>query len=76
MVYPCYRLLNAEMGMVLQSLYLAAAALSLGCGWKLGGDCRQLVEALGLEGVGSRVLLFVLLGHERPGKAGFDGRLI
>ncbi len=67
-----YRLLNAEVGMVAQSVYMAATAMSFGCGATLGFSNVGVNKILGLEGTERRSLLFLLTGHEREGSAYFD----
>ncbi len=71
-----YRILNAEVGMVAQSVYMAATAISCGCGATLGFNNVGLDRALGLEGSDRRSLLYLLAGHEREGSASFDCRYI
>jgi SagB-type dehydrogenase family enzyme len=70
-----YRLVNAETGAIAQTLYLAAAALGLGCGAVLGFDNVAIAERLGLAGSDERVLLMIMVGHERRARADFDFRL-
>ena len=43
-----YRLVNATIGAVAQNVYIAAAALGLGCGVALGFDNVSYIEQLGL----------------------------
>jgi SagB-type dehydrogenase family enzyme len=64
-----YRMLNLEVGAVAQTAYLAAAATGIGCGAVLGIDNVAVDELLGIASSGENSLLFVLLGHERPGAA-------
>ena len=64
-----YRMLNLEVGAVAQTAYLAAAATGIGCGAVLGIDNVAVDELLGIGPSGENSLLFVLLGHERPGAA-------
>ena len=71
-----YRLLNAEVGMVAQSVYMAATAMSFGCGATLGFSNVGVNKILGLEGTERRSLLFLLTGHERAGSADFDCRYV
>ena len=71
-----YRMLNVEVGMVAQSMYLAATALSVGCGAVLGFEQHALSKVLGLDGSDERTLLAFLVGHEREGLASFDYRLV
>ncbi|GIH20427.1 hypothetical protein Raf01_85990 [Rugosimonospora africana] len=70
-----YRLLNAEVGAVAQNVYLAAAALGLGCGAVLNLDHVVVDEVLGFDGTDERALLCLLIGGERDGSAEFDHRL-
>jgi SagB-type dehydrogenase family enzyme len=71
-----YRVLNAEVGAVAQTAYVAAAAAGVGCGAVLGFDNLAIDEAVGLDRSDERTFLFVLLGHERADSADFDYRLI
>lgn len=71
-----YRIFNAEVGMVAQSIYMAASSLSVGCGAALGFNNRALNTVLGYDGTDQRTILFLLIGHERQGNADFDFRLI
>lgn len=64
-----YRMLNLEVGAVAQTAYLAAAATGIGCGAVGGIDNVAVDELLGIASSGENSLLFVLLGHERPGAA-------
>ncbi|MFI6639278.1 SagB family peptide dehydrogenase [Streptomyces sp. NPDC050504] len=66
-----YRLVNAAIGAVSQSVYTAASALELGCGVALGFDNISYIEELGLEGTGEAPLLIMMIGHERPAPADF-----
>ena len=71
-----YRVLNAEVGALAQTAYVASAALGVGCGVVLGFDNIAIDEAVGLDGTDERTFLFVLLGHERRDRADFDYRLL
>jgi SagB-type dehydrogenase family enzyme len=71
-----YRILNAEVGLVAQSLYMVSAALSFGCGAALGFDNVAMNEALALDDTHEKSILFLLMGHERAGNADFEYRLI
>ncbi|HLX41063.1 MAG TPA: SagB family peptide dehydrogenase [Ktedonobacteraceae bacterium] len=71
-----YRVLNAEVGMVAQGIYLAATALSFGCGAALGFNNAALNTMLGLDGTDEKTLLYLLTGHERRETARFNCRLI
>ncbi|NED01393.1 nitroreductase [Streptomyces sp. SID6648] len=66
-----YRLVNATVGAVAQSVYTAAAAVELGCGVALGFDNISYIEELGLEGTGEAPLLIMMIGNERPAPADF-----
>lgn len=80
-----YRLVNATIGAVAQSLYTACAALELGCGVALGFDNVSYIEELGLGPVraisagpgqdldttGEALLLIMMVGNERPAPADF-----
>ncbi|MBA2677782.1 MAG: SagB/ThcOx family dehydrogenase, partial [Ktedonobacteraceae bacterium] len=70
-----YRILNAEVGMVAQGLYMAATALSVACGAALGFDNTTLNTMLGLDRTGHKTLLFLMAGHERQNIGNFDYRL-
>lgn len=61
-----YRLVNAVVGALSQTVYTACAALGLGCGAALGFDNVSYVEQLGLEETGELPLLILMIGHERP----------
>ena len=67
-----YRALNIEAGMITQTIYLVATALSLGCGAALGFDFLAMNEALGLAGTDLRSLLFIMVGPERRNNACFN----
>ncbi|MFD9974013.1 nitroreductase family protein [Streptomyces sp. NPDC059017] len=66
-----YRIANAVVGAISQSVYTAASALGVGCGVALGFDNISYVEELGLERTGEAPLLIMMLGNERPGPADF-----
>jgi SagB-type dehydrogenase family enzyme len=70
------RIMNAEVGLVAQHLYMAAAALGVGCGAVLGFDNIALNRPLGLEGSDQTSLLLLLVGSQRAGQGFFDYRLI
>lgn len=65
-----YRLVNATIGAIAQNVYVAAAALGVGCGVALGFDNVSYVERLGLTD-GEVPLLLMMLGVDRPGSADF-----
>jgi SagB-type dehydrogenase family enzyme len=71
-----YRVLNAEVGALAQTAYVASAALGVGCGVVLGFDNIAIDEAVGLDGTDERTFLFVLLGHERGDRADFEYQLL
>ncbi len=71
-----YRVLNAEVGAVAQTAYVAACAAGVGCGAVLGFDNIAIDEAVGLDRSDERTFLFLLLGHERTDPADFDFRLV
>jgi SagB-type dehydrogenase family enzyme len=73
---PGYRMLNADVGAQAQAAYLAATALGLGVGAVLGLDNLAVDELLGLDGTDERSLLFVLLGHERVGRASYSHSIL
>jgi SagB-type dehydrogenase family enzyme len=64
-----YRLINAEVGAIAQNIYLAAAALGVGCGAALGFDNAALAPHLGLSGTDSWPMLLLMVGNEREGEA-------
>ncbi|MEV6784609.1 SagB family peptide dehydrogenase [Streptomyces sp. NPDC051098] len=66
-----YRLVNATVGAIAQTLYTTAAALDLGAGVALGFDNISFIEKLGLDGTDEAPLLIMLLGNERPRPADF-----
>ncbi|MZE76374.1 nitroreductase, partial [Streptomyces sp. SID5475] len=66
-----YRVVNAAVGAVAQTLYTACAALGLGCGVALGFDNISYIEELGLAETGESPLLIMMIGHERPAPADF-----
>jgi SagB-type dehydrogenase family enzyme len=70
-----YRILNAEVGLVAQSIYLASTALKISCGAALGFDNLFLNEALGLGGSDERSLLFLLVGPGWQYNASFAAHL-
>lgn len=70
------RILNAEVGLVAQSLYMATAAMSVGCGAILGFDNVALNRLLGLEGSDQTSLLLLLIGPQRAEQGRFDYRLV
>ncbi|WP_116950973.1 SagB family peptide dehydrogenase [Jiangella endophytica] len=70
-----YRMLSIEVGQAAQAAYLAATARGLGVGAVLGIDNLAADELLGIEETDERSMLFVLLGHERAGRPGYDHAL-
>ncbi|MEE1738951.1 SagB family peptide dehydrogenase [Streptomyces sp. BE147] len=66
-----YRLVNAAIGAVAQSVYTAASAVDLGCGVALGFDNISYIEELGLAETGEAPLLIMMVGNERPAPADF-----
>lgn len=71
-----YRILNAEVGLVAQHIYLVSAALGVNCGAALGFDNLALNQALGLEASDERSILFLLVGPAPEGSAGFAAPLV
>nr|WP_281353675.1 SagB family peptide dehydrogenase [Phytoactinopolyspora mesophila] len=67
-----YRMLSIEVGQSAQALYLAAAARGLGVGAVLGIDNLAVDAMLGIDGTDETSMLFILLGHERGPRAGYD----
>ncbi|MFF3672057.1 SagB family peptide dehydrogenase [Microtetraspora malaysiensis] len=72
---PGYRMLSIEVGQAAQTAYLAATARGLGVGAVLGLDNIGVDELLGIEGSGERSMIFILLGHERAPRLGYDHSL-
>lgn len=70
-----YRILNAEVGFVAQSLYMVSTALSFNCGAALGFDNIALNRILGLEGSDQRSMLFLLTGYGCKDNADFEAQL-
>jgi SagB-type dehydrogenase family enzyme len=70
-----YRVLNFEVGIVAQSIYLAASGMSIGCGAVLGFDNLNLDKVLGLDGIDYRSLLFLLVGHQNSNPLNYEFRL-
>jgi len=66
-----YRLVNATVGAISQSVYTAAAALDIGCGVALGFDNISFIEELDLLGTDEAPLLIMMIGNERPQPADF-----
>ncbi|MCT2589681.1 nitroreductase family protein [Streptomyces sp. N2-109] len=66
-----YRLVNATIGAVAQTVYTASAALGLGCGVALGFDNISYIEELGIGETGESPLLIMMIGHERGQQADF-----
>lgn len=71
-----YRLVGAVVGAMAQAVYTACAALGLGCGVALGFDADSYAEELGLDGSDELPLLIMMVGHERPGPAGFRYEIV
>lgn len=69
------RILNAEVGLMAQSIYMAATALSFNCGAALGFDNIALNTALSLDGTDQRSFLFLMVGNGSRGNASFIGQL-
>jgi SagB-type dehydrogenase family enzyme len=67
-----YRMLSVEVGQAAQATYLSATARGLGVGAVLGIDNLAVDGFLGVDGTDERSMLFILLGHERAGLAGYD----
>ncbi|GAA0907344.1 SagB family peptide dehydrogenase [Virgisporangium aurantiacum] len=77
-----YRVLNAEVGAAAQAMYLAAAAIGIGCGAALGFDNVSYVEHIDSQNDPDRdgdnqewPLLIIMLGHERRNAPDFHFRL-
>ncbi len=71
-----YRLVNAEVGAIAQTVYLAAATLGIGCGAALGFDNVAFAERLGIDDSDEWPLLLLMLGHERADQADVVDRLV
>jgi SagB-type dehydrogenase family enzyme len=71
-----YRILQAEVGMVAQSVYMASTALSFNCGAALGFDNIAMNKALGLHGSDERSILYLLIGNGLPHNADFVYSLV
>jgi SagB-type dehydrogenase family enzyme len=69
------RILNIEVGLMAQSLYMAAAALSFNCGAALGFDNIALNTALGLDETDQRSFLFLMVGNAPNDNATFESQL-
>ena len=70
------RVYNAEVGLVTHYVYMACAAMSIGCGAIAGFDNLAVRSLLSLEGSGQYPLLLVLLGNQRKDFGSFDCKLI
>ncbi|MFG3257276.1 nitroreductase family protein [Streptomyces sp. NPDC048172] len=70
-----YRMLGVEVGHAAQLAYLAATARGLGVGAVLGLDNLTVDGLLGIDGTDEHSMLYVLLGHDRPGTPGYDHAL-
>lgn len=66
-----YRRVNAEVGALTQSVYLACAALGVGCGAALGFDNVSYQEELRIADEDEWPLLILMIGHERGGQPEF-----
>ena len=66
-----YRLVNAMVGATAEATYAACSALGIGCGAALGFDNISYIERLSISDTGEVPLLILMVGHERPGNAGF-----
>jgi SagB-type dehydrogenase family enzyme len=64
-----YRVVNAEVGAVAQTVYLTAAALGVGCGAALGFDNVALAERLRISGTDQWPMLIIMVGRERHDQA-------
>jgi SagB-type dehydrogenase family enzyme len=70
------RILNAEVGLVAQHIYMATTAVSVGCGAVLGFDNIALNGLLGLDGTDQTSLLLLLVGPQRKQHGRFAYQLI
>jgi SagB-type dehydrogenase family enzyme len=70
-----YRVVNAEVGAVAETVYLAAAALGLSCGAALGFDNVSYRERLGLVDTDQWPLLILMIGRDRADTADIDQKL-
>lgn len=71
-----YRIVNLEIGLVVQSIYLAASGMGIGCGAILGLDNINMNSILGLAGSDQDTLLFVMIGNQTTSHANYDFRLL
>lgn len=69
-----YRQVNAEVGAVAQTVYLACAAIGIGCGAALGFDNVSYREELQVTDEAEWPLLILMIGHERAGQPEFVSR--
>lgn len=69
-----YRILNAEVGLAVQHIYMACAALSLNCGATLGFENLVVDGWLDLTDAEEHAMLPLLVGHGLKGDADFDAR--
>lgn len=65
------RMLNMEIGAMVQTLYLAGTALGLGCGAALGFDNAKVTAELQLDRDDERAMLWLMVGRERPVQPSF-----
>jgi SagB-type dehydrogenase family enzyme len=70
-----FRILNAEVGYLIQTMYLVASGMSTGCGAALGFDNAAMNEKLGLAESDWKAISFVIMGPRQPEEASFDARL-
>ncbi len=70
-----YRAVNAEVGAITQTVYLAAAGLKLGCGAALGFDNESLAEMATVAETGEWPLIILMIGKERGDDANVDYQL-
>ncbi|MGH3965775.1 MAG: SagB family peptide dehydrogenase [Pseudonocardiaceae bacterium] len=70
-----YRVQNMEAGIIVQRLYLAAAALGLGCHTQLGFHVDAVNELLGLAGTPLTALIQVLIAPSHPPGTYYDYKL-
>lgn len=69
------RVMNAEAGIAAQRAYIAAAALSLGCGAVLGFDAQRISKILNLDTEAEIPLLLMFIGNRCQDAVAYDSAL-
>lgn len=70
-----YRIINAAVGAVCQTLSLEASRLGVGLGTALGFDVAKHVTGIGLSNVPQKPMLMILIGHDDETSGAWRGRL-